>query len=64
MIYDETNHCVLEIAFHPEPKLTGSKTINVLHYHTYDYDFHRSEACLLTEAMYHKFSLYFKKVGK
>ena len=61
--YDSGHHLKLEIAYHVEPNLdkSGSK---VLHIHTYDKDFSRSKARLLTEEEYSKYRRFFKGVTK
>ena len=68
--YDKSHVLYLEIAYHPEQKLTGNKTENVLHYHTYDNRFSvnkngpfaRSEARLLTKEMMTEYKKFFKGV--
>ena len=68
--YDKSHVLYLEIAYHPEHKLTGNRTENVLHYHTYDNrfsvnktgPFSRSEPKLLTKEMITKYKKFFKGV--
>ncbi len=59
--YDSNHHLKIEIAYHVETSLdkSGSK---VLHIHTYDKDFNRSKARLLTSKEYSKYKKYLKGV--
>lgn len=66
-IYDENHVLKLEIAYHPESKLTGNGNTPVLHYHAYSegfsksgiLGFERSTAKLLTAEMIEKYGKYF-----
>ena len=60
-IYDKNHYLVLEIAYHKEPKIdkTGKP---VLHYHTYDRNFGRSDAIKMPKAMKKHFAKYLKGV--
>ncbi|HIU91373.1 MAG TPA: hypothetical protein IAC72_05135 [Candidatus Fimimonas merdipullorum] len=58
-IYDKEHYLVKEIAYHPEPKLTGGKRRNILHIHEYDRSFKRSAARLLTQKEFNLFQKYF-----
>ena len=60
-LYDKDHYLILELAYHPEPKL-GPKGVPVLHYHTYDRNFGRSPAIKMPKAMRKKFMKYFKGV--
>ena len=59
--YDKDHYLRYEIAYHPEPKLDSSRK-PVLHYHSYDRNFNRSNAKRLTDKVKHRFSKYFKGV--
>ena len=64
-IYDKDHYLVKEIAYHPEPKLTGNRHENVLHVHEYGKDnFGDRPARLLTPHEYQKYKKYFKGVPK
>jgi hypothetical protein len=58
-IYGKDHYLIMEIAYHPEPKLGKG---NVLHYHTYDKNFKRSNAKPLTAELYQKYKKYFQGV--
>ncbi len=59
--YDKDHYLRYEIAYHPEPKLDPSRK-PILHYHSYDRNFNRSNAKRLTDKVKHRFSKYFKGV--
>lgn len=61
-IYDEDHYLVKEIAYHPEPSLTGNRHENVLHIHEYNRKFDRTAARLLTDEETRKYQKYFKGV--
>lgn len=63
-IYDKDHYLVMEIAYHPEPKLNnGNRTENILHVHEYQKDnFKHRHARLLTEEEMKKYKKYFKGV--
>ena len=63
-IYDKDHYLKCEIAYHPEPNLTGNSNENVLHIHEYTQQFKRTPARLLTNEEYMKFKKYFKGVPK
>ena len=59
--YDKSHYLTLEIAYHKEPNI--SKTGKpVLHYHTYNRNFVRSDAKKMTKAMRKHFKKYFKGI--
>ena len=53
------HYLVKEIAYHPEPKLTGGRRRNILHIHEYDRSFKRSDARWLTQKELNLFQKYF-----
>lgn len=69
-VYGKDHVLRLEIAYHPEPSLTGDRRTPVLHYHTYDDRFSknktgafsRSNAALLPSEMKEKYRKFFKGV--
>ena len=69
-VYGKDHVLQLEIAYHPEPSLTGDRQTPVLHYHTYDDRFsknktgafNRSSAALLPSEMKEKYRKFFKGV--
>ena len=62
-IYDKDHYLVKEIAYHPEPSLTGNRHENVLHIHEYGRDnFGDRPVRLLTKEEYTKYKKYFKGV--
>ncbi len=64
-IYDKDHYLVKEIAYHPEPTLTGNRHENVLHVHEYERDnFGNRPARMLTQHEYQKYKKYFKGVPK
>ncbi len=63
-IYDKEHYLKYEIAYHPEPNLTGNSNENVLHIHEYTHQFKRTPARLLGNEEYMKFKKYFKGVHK
>ena len=63
-IYDKKHYLKCEIAYHPEPNLTGNSNENVLHIHEYTRQFKRTPARLLTNEEHMKFKKYFKGVPK
>lgn len=60
--YDKDHYLTLEIAYHREPNLDKSGK-PVLHYHTYDRNFTRSDATKLPKAMRKRYRKYFKGVS-
>ena len=42
-IYGKDHVLQLEIAYHPEPSLTGNRKTSILHYHTYDDRFSKNK---------------------
>lgn len=40
-VYDNSGFPIIEIGYHPEPKLTGNRHEYVLHYHTFESDMNR-----------------------
>ncbi len=60
--YDNNHYLTKEIAYHPEPKLTGNRE-PVIHIHEYAPDnFNNRTPRLLTKAEFEKFKKYFKGV--
>lgn len=61
--YDNEHYLTLEIAYHPEPKLTRHHEA-VLHIHEYKRDdFSHREPRLLTESEYEKYKKYFRGIA-
>ena len=63
-IYDKDRYLVKEIAYHPEPKLTGNRHENVLHFHEYNRKFDRTDARRLTDEELRRYRKYLKGVHK
>ena len=62
--FDKEKYLTLEIAYHPEPKLTGHAK-PVLHVHEYPRnDFKNRSKRLLTTAEYNKYKKFFKGVPR
>lgn len=69
-VYGKDHVLQMEIAYHPEPSLTGNRQTPVLHYHTYDDRFSknktgafsRSNAAFLSAEMIKKYRKFFKGV--
>lgn len=65
--YDQDHYLVMEIAYHPEPKLNnGNRSENVLHVHEYPKrnDFSLRPLHKITREEYLKYKKYFKGVPK
>jgi len=58
-IYDKEHYLTTEIAYHPEPGLTGNYD-PVMHIHYYDRQFHRTEAAFLSMDVFKKYEKYLK----
>lgn len=58
-LYDEDHYLIAEIAYHPEPKLTGNRE-PVLHIHYYDRNLNRTDADYLDRATFDKYEKYLK----
>ena len=60
-IYDEDHYLVKEIAYHPEPSLTGNRHENVLHIHEYPQkgNFELRPSRLLTDEEKRKYGKFF-----
>ena len=58
-VYGEDHYLQMEIAYHPEPRLTGNYE-PVLHVHYYDRSFNRTEAAYLDQESYHQYQKYLK----
>lgn len=58
-IYSKDHYLQAEIAYHPEPDLTGNHK-PVLHIHYYDKDFNRTKAAYLDNDVYEKYKKYLK----
>jgi len=56
-IYGDDHYLQAEIAYHPEPGLTGNY-LPVLHIHYYDHDFKRTKAAYLDRATFEKYQKY------
>lgn len=56
-IYDDEHYLCAEIAYHPEPDLTGDRK-PVLHIHYYDHEFNRTNAAYLDKATFDKYKKY------
>lgn len=64
-IYDKQHYLIVEIAYHPEPKISGSRTQNVLHVHEYlRDDFKHRTTRTITKEEYQRYKKYFKGVPK
>jgi hypothetical protein len=57
--YDSEHYLTMEIAYHPERKLTGTAD-NVLHVHYYDREFNRTDAAYLDRKTFEKYKRYLK----
>lgn len=66
-IYDETGFPILEIGYHPEPRLTGNRHEKVLHYHTFEPNLDRELGGKLSEHehadIYEHYQKYLKEYG-
>ena len=65
-IYDpDSGRVVLEIAYHPEPALTGNRITRILHYHHYDEDLKHGTAKELSKhrEIYEKYKKYLEAYG-
>lgn len=61
--YDDAHYLIKEIAYHPEPKLSGNN-MPVLHIHEYQRDnFVNRQPRLLTSEEYEKYKKFFKGIG-
>ncbi len=58
-LYDKDHYLYFELAYHPERKIDPSGK-PVLHYHTYDRQFNRSEAIKASKPMKKHFRKYLK----
>jgi hypothetical protein len=58
-VYNKQHYLTTEIAFHPEPKLTGNHD-SVLHIHHYDKNLHRTQAAYLDKTTYMKYKKFLK----
>ena len=56
-IYGDDHYLQAEIAYHPEPDLTGNHS-PVLHIHYYNHDFERTTAAYLDRATFEKYKKY------
>lgn len=56
-IYNDSHYLVAEIAYHPEPYLTGNHR-PVLHIHYYDKNFNRSNAMYVGSSTFEKYKKY------
>ena len=63
-IYDKDRYLVKEIAYHPEPKLTGNRHENGLHVHEYNRKFDRTDARRLADEELRRYRKYLKGVHK
>jgi hypothetical protein len=60
-IYDSEHYLTMEIAYHPERKLTGNSD-RVLHVHYYDRNLNRTTAAYLDRATFEKYEKYLKGI--
>ena len=58
-LYDKEHYLIFELAYHPEPTIDKSRK-PVLHYHTYDRQFNRSEAIKVSKPMKKHFAKFLK----
>lgn len=56
-IYDNDHYLSAEIAYHPEPDLTGNRA-PVLHIHYYDHNFNRTKAHYLDRETFDRYKKY------
>lgn len=56
-IYDSNHYLTTEIAYHPEPELTGNRN-PILHVHYYDRNFKRTDAAYLDYDTFKKYEKY------
>ena len=61
--YDKDHYLILEIAYHPEPKISSNRQ-PVFHYHLYNRKFERTHAIKMTKAMYKHFKKFFVGISK
>ena len=66
-IYNSLGFPMIEIGYHPEPKLTGNRHQSVLHYHTFDSNLNRTLVGRLSTtenaAIYKTYEKYLKEYG-
>jgi hypothetical protein len=66
-IYDDSGFPIIEIGYHPEPKLTGNRHQYVLHYHTFDANLNRTLGGRLTATenseIYKTYEKYLRRYG-
>jgi len=66
-VYDSECNPIIEIGYHPEPKITGNRHENVLHYHTFSSDLSRHMGGELSKSqtpeLYEKYAKYLKEYG-
>lgn len=60
-IYGKDHYLQAEIAYHPEPELTGHYN-PVLHIHYYDKNFNRTDADFLDKKTFEKYKKYMKGI--
>lgn len=66
-IYGDKGQPILEIGYHPEPKLTGNRHEYVLHYHTFKPNLEREMGGRISETenseIYNEYKKYLKRYG-
>ena len=66
-IYDSTGSPIIEIGYHPEPKLTGNRHDYILHYHTFDSNLIRTLVGRVSASentiIYKKYRKYLREYG-
>lgn len=62
-IYGNDKKPVLEIAYHPEPKLSNGSRESVLHFHFFDEDLGRKPAMKITSEIKEKYKKYLEYYG-
>ena len=66
-VYDDSGFPIIEIAYHPEQKLTRNRHTKVLHYHTFGPDLKRTPAEEISESkhadIYETYKKYLKEYG-
>lgn len=66
-VYNKNGFPVIEIGYHPEPKLTGNRHDYILHYHTFDRNLGRYLGGIVSEKehpkIYNMFKKYLRRYG-
>lgn len=61
--YGSDGFPLVEIGYHPEPRITGNRHDKVLHYHEFDSDLGRSKAERITPELQEKYGKYLRGYG-